>query len=99
MNARASALWVRLKANRPAYTLTILATLALGILIGTVVSYSVKGQEAKKVSDAAALSVPSPQQLSSQFAQISKQLEPSVETAAAWRCSMTANGTSVAATR
>src|SRR5439155_444510 len=50
MNARASALWVRLKANRPAYTLTILATLALGILIGTVVSYSVKGQEAKKVS-------------------------------------------------
>src|SRR5213594_2262326 len=78
MNARASALWVRLKANRPAYTLTILATLALGILIGTVVSYSVKGQEAKKVSDAAALSVPSPQQLSSQFAQISKQLEPSV---------------------
>ena len=65
MNARASALWVRLKANRPAYTLTILATLALGILIGTVVSYSVKGQEAKKVSDAAALSVPSPQQLGS----------------------------------
>src|SRR2546427_2854124 len=78
MNARASALWVRLKANRPAYTLTILATLALGILIGTVVSYGVKGQEAKRASDAAALSVPSPQQLSSQFAQISKQLEPSV---------------------
>ena len=79
MNARASALWVRLKANRLAYTLTILATLALGILIGTVVSYGVKGQEAKKISaDAAALSVPSPQQLSSQFAQISKQLEPSV---------------------
>src|SRR5256886_12077657 len=78
MNARASALCVRLKANRRAYALTILATLALGILIGTVVSYSVKGQEAKKVSDAAVLSVPSPQQLSSQFAQISKQLEPSV---------------------
>src|SRR6059058_5220773 len=78
MNARASALWVRLKANRLTYTLTILATLALGILIGTVVSYGVKGQEAKRASDAAALSVPSPQQLSSQFAQISKQLEPSV---------------------
>jgi serine protease Do len=78
MNVCASALWVRLKANRLAYTLTILVTLTVGILIGTIVSYGVKGQEAKKVSDAAALSVPSPQQLSSQFAQISKQMEPSV---------------------
>src|SRR6478609_8982786 len=78
MDARASAFWVRPKANRLAYTLTILATLALGILIGTVVSKNVKGQENKKSSDATPLTVPSPQQLSNQFSQIAKQLEPSV---------------------
>src|SRR2546428_740251 len=42
MDQRASAFWVRLKANRFAYTLTILATLTVGILIGTVISYGVK---------------------------------------------------------
>src|SRR5262249_1022858 len=49
----------------------------LGILIGTVVSGGVKGQE-KKSSDATPLSVPSPRQLSSQFSQIAKGLEPAV---------------------
>ncbi len=77
MNQRASALWVRLKANRLAYTLTILLTLTVGILIGTVISYGVKGQDKKtSSSDAAMLTVPSPQLLSNQFSQISKQLEP-----------------------
>jgi len=78
MELRASALWVRLKANRLAYSLTILLTLTVGILIGTVVSYSVKGQEKKGQEAVAPLTVPSPQQLSNQFTQISKQLEPSV---------------------
>jgi serine protease Do len=80
MDSRGRAFWGRLKANRLAYTLTILATLTVGILIGTVISYSVKGQEAKKnsSSDATPLTVPSPQQLSNQFSQIAKQLEPSV---------------------
>jgi serine protease Do len=78
MDPRASAFWVRLKANRFAYTLTILTTLAVGILIGTVISYGVKGQEGKKASDATPLTIPSPTQLSNQFSQISKQLEPSV---------------------
>jgi serine protease Do len=77
MDPLASGFWARLKANRPAYTLTILATLTVGILIGTVISKGVKGQE-KKGSDATPLSIPSPQQLSNQFSQISKQLEPSV---------------------
>src|SRR5580698_11338645 len=77
MDPLASGFWARLKANRPAYTLTILATLTVGILIGTVISKGVKGQE-KKGSDATPLSIPSPQQLSSQFSQISKQLGPSV---------------------
>ncbi len=78
MDSRESAFWVRLKANRWAYTLTILATLTVGILIGTVVSYGVKGKEGQKSSDATPLTVPAPQQLSTAFSQISKQLEPSV---------------------
>jgi serine protease Do len=78
IDPRASAFWVRLKANRLAYTLTILVTLAIGILIGTIVSRGVKGQESKKGSDATPLSVPTPKELPNQFSQISKQLEPSV---------------------
>jgi serine protease Do len=78
MDQRASAFWVRLKANRLAYGLTILVTLTIGILMGTIISYGVKGQESKKASDATPLTVPAPQQLSNQFSNISKQLEPSV---------------------
>ncbi len=70
--------WIRFKAHRWAYTLTILATLAVGILIGTVVSYGVKGKEGQKSSDATPLTIPAPQQLSNTFSQISKELEPSV---------------------
>jgi len=77
MHPLASGFWARLKANRPAYTLTILVTLAVGILIGTVISKGVKGQE-RKSSDATPLTIPSPQKLSNEFSQISKQLEPTV---------------------
>ena len=72
------AIWVRLKAHRWVYSFSIVATLALGILIGTVVSYGVKGKEGQKGSDATPLSVPAPQQLSNAFSQIAKQLGPSV---------------------
>jgi serine protease Do len=79
MQPSARALWGRLKANRLAYTLSILLTLAVGILIGTIVSYGVKGKEAQgKASDANPLTVPAPQQLSTAFSQIAKQIEPSV---------------------
>ena len=78
MDLRESAFWVRVKANRWAYTFTILATLTVGILIGTIVSYGVKGKEGQKASDATPLTIPAPQQLSTIFSQISKQLEPSV---------------------
>ena len=70
-------MWMRIKAHRWAYTLSILATLSVGILIGTVISYGVKGKEGQK-SDATPLSLPSPQQMSNTFSQIAKQLEPSV---------------------
>src|SRR5580692_7632905 len=71
------AMWMRIKAHRWAYTLSILATLSVGILIGTVISYGVKGKEGQK-SDVTPLTMPSPQQMSNTFSSIAKQLEPSV---------------------
>ncbi|MGC2446976.1 MAG: Do family serine endopeptidase [Candidatus Sulfotelmatobacter sp.] len=75
------AIWMRMKAHRWAYTLSILATLAVGILIGTVISASVKGKEGQK-SEVAPLTLPPVQStdnpLSQAFARIAKQLEPSV---------------------
>jgi serine protease Do len=72
-------MWVRLKTRRWVYSFSIVTTLALGILIGTVVSFGVKGKEGQKSSsDATPLTVPSPRQLSNQFSQIAKQLGPSV---------------------
>ena len=55
------AMWMRMKTHRWVYTLSILATLTLGILIGTVISYGVKGKEGQKGSDATPLTLPSPQ--------------------------------------
>jgi serine protease Do len=78
MESRESAFWVRFKAKRWAYTLTILATLTVGILVGTIVSSGVKGKEGQKSSDATPLTIPAPQQLSNQFSQLAKQMEPSV---------------------
>ena len=78
MEPREGAFWVSLKANRWLYTLSILATLTVGILIGSVVSYGVKGKEGQKTVDATPLTVPAPQQLSNAFSQIAKQLEPAV---------------------
>ncbi len=69
---------VRLKTHRWVYSFSIVATLTLGILIGTVVSYGVKGKEGQKAADATPLAVPSPQQLSNAFSQIAKELGPSV---------------------
>jgi len=71
------AMWVRMKAHGWAYTLSILATLSVGILIGSVISFGVKGKEGQK-SDAAPLTLPAPTQLSNAFSQIAKQMEPSV---------------------
>src|SRR5438270_7247634 len=80
MEVRDRAFWSRFKAHRYASTLLILLTLAMGILIGTVISYGVKAKDNAKngSADAAPLQLPSPQQLSNQFSTIAKQLEPSV---------------------
>ena len=75
------AMWMRMKAHRWVYTLSILATLTVGILIGTLISSEVKGKEGQK-GDATPLTLPAAQStsnpLSQAFAQIAKQLEPSV---------------------
>jgi serine protease Do len=70
--------WLRVKARGWVYSFSIVATLALGILIGSVVSFGVKGKEGQKSSDATPLTVPSPKTLSNTFSQIAKQLGPSV---------------------
>lgn len=80
------AIWTRMKAHRWAYSLSILATLSVGILIGTIISSEVKGKEGQKTGDATPLTIPSSaaapggfsQQLSNAFAGVAKQLEPSV---------------------
>ncbi len=79
MNSRVSAYWQQLRAHRLGSTALILLTLALGILIGTVISYGVKGKENKvSSSDATPLEIPAPKQLSNAFTTIAKQLEPTV---------------------
>ena len=77
MQSRWNALWERFKDNRPAAVLVILLALTVGMLIGTIVSGGVRGQE-KKASDATPLTVPAPRQLSSQFSRIAKDMEPAV---------------------
>src|SRR5689334_2361919 len=78
MGARARATFDQIRANRLASTLLILVTLAIGILIGTVVSKGVKGKELPNSSDASPIQVPAPKQLSNAFAGIAKELEPTV---------------------
>jgi serine protease Do len=78
MDSQASGVRQRFKANRFASTMVVLATLTLGILIGTVVSGAVKGNQQGSSSDATPLKVPSPVQMSNQFSTIARELEPSV---------------------
>jgi serine protease Do len=81
MNTRLRAYFQRIKAHRLGSTLTVVATLALGILIGTVASHSGKGKALagfNSADDATQLTAPAPKQLSSAFSQIAKTIEPSV---------------------
>jgi serine protease Do len=76
MNSRMAALMARIKAQRAFSMLVVLLTLAVGILIGTVLSRS--GVKGNSTSDAALLPMQTPQQLGSTFGQVAKQVEPSV---------------------
>src|ERR1700758_2597799 len=68
----------RLKTDRLLSSLLVVVTLVVGILIGTVISYGVKGKEQRPSDPPAQLTVPAPQQLSSAFAKLAHDLEPSV---------------------
>ena len=58
--------------------LAILATLAVGILLGTLISNGVRASRPVSTSDAEALSIPSPAQLSTSFNKVAEEVEPAV---------------------
>jgi serine protease Do len=70
----------RLRIRRLAYSFTILGTLSVGILIGSVAVHGVHGKEEAQVnsSDATPLSIPDPVNLSTSFTRIAKEVGPAV---------------------
>jgi serine protease Do len=79
MEPRFGSFLQKFRTHRLISTFTVTLTLAVGILIGTVVSHGVKGKEIpNSTSDATPLQVPPVEELSNTFSKISKQLEPAV---------------------
>ena len=69
----------RLRVRRLASTFTILGALSAGILIGSVAVHGVHGDEAAvDSSDATALKIPDPVNLSTSFTKIAKEVGPAV---------------------
>lgn len=69
----------RFRYNRLASTFTLLATLSAGILVGSVVAHSVRGQESQvNSSDATPLKIPPARQLSTDFTRIAHEVSPAV---------------------
>jgi serine protease Do len=70
----------RIRSRRLATTFTLLATLSVGILAGSVLTRNVSGKEQAGVnsSDARPLVIPSPAALSNGFSQIVKEVGPAV---------------------
>jgi serine protease Do len=75
-----STLLERVRAHRLTTTFTLLATLSVGILAGSILTRNVSGKEQSEVnsSDAKPLVIPSPVALSNGFSQIVKQVGPAV---------------------
>ena len=72
-------LFARLRSRRLTFTFTILATLSVGILLGSVMAHGVHGKESTvDSSDATPLQIPDPVNLSNAFSQIAKQVGPAV---------------------
>ncbi len=69
----------RIRAHRFTSTVTLLATLSVGIVAGSVLTRGVSGKEqAVSSSDARPLVIPSPSNLSNGFSQIVKEVGPAV---------------------
>jgi len=66
------------KSRKLTATLLVVLTLAVGILIGTVISGQVAANKATGVDGAAPLAIPDPVRLSSAFASIANRVEPAV---------------------
>jgi serine protease Do len=79
-NSTPSTMLERIRNNRLTTTFTLLATLSVGILAGSVLTRNVSGKEQSGVdsSDAKPLVIPSPVALSNGFSQIVKQVGPAV---------------------
>ena len=75
-----STLLERVRTHRLTTTFTLLATLSVGILAGSILTRNVSGKEQSEVnsSDAKPLVIPSPVSLSNGFSQIVKQVGPAV---------------------
>jgi len=69
-----------MRAHRLTTTFTLLATLSIGILVGSVLTRNVSGKEQAAVdtTDAKPLTIPSPVALSNGFSQIVKEVGPAV---------------------
>jgi serine protease Do len=70
----------RIRSSRLTTTFSLLATLSVGILAGSILTHNVSGKEQAAVdsSDAKPLVIPSPVALSNGFSQIVKQVGPAV---------------------
>jgi len=70
----------RMRGHRLTTTFTLLATLSIGILTGSVLTRNVSGKEQQSVdsSDARPLTIPSPVVLSNGFSKIAKEVGPAV---------------------
>jgi len=78
-NRKFATLLERIRSHRLTTTFTLLATLSIGILVGSVITHSVSGKEQEtNSSDAKPLVIPSPVALSNGFSQIVKQVGPAV---------------------
>ena len=73
-------LFERIRSHRLATMFSLLATLSIGILAGSILTRSVSGKEQSGIdsSDAKPLVIPSPVSLSNGFSQIVKQVGPAV---------------------
>jgi serine protease Do len=80
MDTPKNTLLERIRTHRLTTTFTLLATLSVGILAGSILTRNVSGKEQSEVNstDAKPLVIPSPVALSNGFSQIVKQVGPAV---------------------
>lgn len=71
-------LFEKLKDQKNLSTILVLATLVVGIVIGTLISTGVRAEKGQAATDATPLTIPSPVQLANDFTALAKKMEPTV---------------------